>query len=77
MRNMDNFKPTRRTLDVRDARDVFAPAKPEDADPWLNTSVRLRTSTRNRVKLYAAKHGLKMQDVIEDALTAYLGEKGA
>ena len=47
--------------------------KPESSgEEWVKTSVSLRTSTRRRLKLFAVEHDTRIQQVIEDALDAYL-----
>ena len=47
--------------------------KPESSgEEWVKTSVSLRTSTRRRLKLFAIEHDTRIQQVIEDALDAYL-----
>lgn len=78
MRNTDNFRPSRSTRMVGSSRDVFVDEGAVEAgeNPWLKTSVSLRTDTRNRVKLYAAGNGLKIQEVVETALTEYLDRIG-
>ena len=46
--------------------------KPNDAEGWVKTSVSLRASTRRRLKTWAAEHDMRIQEVLEDALDAYL-----
>lgn len=47
--------------------------KPESSgEEWVKTSVSLRVSTRRRLKLFAVEHDTRIQQVIEDALDAYL-----
>ena len=46
--------------------------KTESGEEWVKTSVSLRTSTRRRLKLFAIEHDTRIQQVIEDALDAYL-----
>lgn len=46
--------------------------KPNDADGWVKTSVSLRASTRRRLKTWAAEHDMRIQEVLEDALTSFL-----
>ena len=46
--------------------------KPNDTDGWVKTSVSLRASTRRRLKTWAAEHDMRIQEVLEDALDAYL-----
>lgn len=46
--------------------------KPNDADDWVKTSVSLRASTRRRLKTWAAEHDMRIQEVLEDALTSFL-----
>lgn len=43
-----------------------------DDDPYVVTSIRMRKSVRLRVKVYAAEHGTTVQEVIENALEAYI-----
>ncbi|KFI44496.1 hypothetical protein [Bifidobacterium biavatii] len=72
----NNFKPTASSLRVESAKDVFRTDRDPDAEPTVNTSMKLLVETRNRLKLYAAAHGLKMQDVVEDAINEYLERMG-
>ena len=46
--------------------------KPSDAEGWVKTSVSLRASTRRRLKTFAAEHDMRIQEVIDLALEAYL-----
>lgn len=46
--------------------------KPNDAEEWVKTSVSLRASTRRRLKTWAAEHDMRIQEVLEDALTSFL-----
>lgn len=43
-----------------------------DGDEWVKTSVSLRASTRRRLKTWAAERDMRIQEVIENALCAYL-----
>ncbi len=42
---------------------------------WVKTSVSLRAETRRRLKTYAAEHDIRIQEVVEDALTSYLSRR--
>jgi len=44
----------------------------QDDDPRIVTSIRMRKSVRLRVKVYAAERGTTVQEVIENALMAYI-----
>lgn len=44
----------------------------QDDDLRIVTSIRMRKSVRLRVKVYAAEHGTTVQEVIENALMAYI-----
>ncbi|WP_190973725.1 hypothetical protein [Bifidobacterium tissieri] len=44
-------------------------------DQWETTSLKLRRSTRRAVKIYAVKHGMTMQSVIDEALLQFLAEE--
>lgn len=46
--------------------------KPNDAEGWVKTSVSMRPETRRRLKTYAAAHDMRIQEVIDLALEAYL-----
>lgn len=46
--------------------------KPSDAEGWVKTSVSMRPETRRRLKTYAAAHDMRIQEVIDLALEAYL-----
>lgn len=41
-------------------------------DPYAVTSIRIRRSVRQDVKVYAARHDTTVQEVIEEALIEYL-----
>ena len=47
--------------------------KTESGEEWVKTSVSLRVSTKRRLKLFAAEHDLRIQEVIDEALETYLG----
>ena len=76
MRNLGNYTPAARTSHVHGMSDVFrAPDGGRDrGERWVKTSVSLRADTRMRLKRYAAAHDMKLQDVIDEALDAYLGK---
>lgn len=46
-----------------------------DGGAWVKTSVSLRAETRRRLKTYAAEHDIRIQEVMEDALTSYLSRR--
>ena len=46
-----------------------------DGGVWVKTSVSLRAETRRRLKTYAAEHDIRIQEVMEDALTSYLSRR--
>ena len=52
------------------------PASPAD-DPLESFNTRLRRSVQRRLKVYGALHDVKIQDVVNEALDAYLREKQA
>ena len=84
MRNM-NLTPRPRDLTMLLNSDRSAPVdtgipknrntkKPESSgEKWVKTSVSLRVSTKRRLKLFAAEHDLRIQEVIDEALETYLG----
>lgn len=79
MRNM-NLTPRPRDLTMllnSDRTDTAIPEpvdteKPESGEGWVKTSVSLRASTRRRLKTWAAAHDMRIQEVIDLALEAYL-----
>lgn len=72
MRNLDTaYRPVGRTAQVTGLADVFRGEAGPDAE-WVKTSINLRPAMRVRLKQYAAAHDLKLQDVIDAALDAYL-----
>lgn len=75
MRNL-GYTPAARTSHVHGMSDVFrAPDGVRDrGERWVKTSVSLRADTRMRLKRYAAARDMKLQDVIDEALDAYLGK---
>ena len=56
------FRPAARTRSVSGMADVFR----------SKTSVSMRPETRRRLKTYAAAHDMRIQEVIDLALEAYL-----
>ena len=46
-----------------------------DGGAWVKTSVSLRAETRRRLKTYPAEHDIRIQEVVEDALTSYLSRR--
>ena len=44
----------------------------QDDDPRIVPSLRTRKTVRRRVQVYAAEHGTTVQEVIENALRAYI-----
>ena len=69
MRNLA-FAPAKRTEAVRAMTDVFHDGR-ADAD-WVKTSVSMRPETKARLKVFAAGHDLKIQEVVDEALTAWM-----
>ncbi len=61
------------------AMELLPPAKqgPPAAvsDPLESFNTRLRQSTQRRLKIYSALNDVKIQDVVNEALTAYLNSK--
>lgn len=45
------------------------------SDPLESFNTRLRQSTHRRLKVYSAVHNVKIQDVVNEALAAYLASK--
>lgn len=64
------FKPAARTRQIESIGDVFR--EPAAEDDWVISSVRMRRGTRRRLKEYASRHDLKLQDVVQAAFDAYL-----
>lgn len=64
------FQPVKR-VDTTSMSRVFHQDKPEQTG-WVKTSMSLRVSTRRRLKQYALDHDQRLQQVVDDALTAYL-----
>ena len=70
MRNLDMaFRPAARTRSVSGMADVF---RSDQTGEWSKTSVSMRPETRRRLKTYAAAHDMRIQEVIDLALEAYL-----
>lgn len=69
MRNMAAYKPAARVADVGSIGDVF---RAEPSEEWVKTSVSLRRDTRRLAKTYAVEHDMKLQELIDRALTAYM-----
>lgn len=75
--NVKAYRPAANEREINEITDVFRKDSDAaaDANPLVMTSIRLHSKTRTAVKVYAASHGMKMQEVIEAALTQYLGEE--
>ncbi|TCF39400.1 Chromosome partitioning protein parA [Bifidobacterium longum subsp. longum] len=58
-----------RTRSVSGMADVF---RSDQTGEWSKTSVSMRPETRRRLKTYAAAHDMRIQEVIDLALEAYL-----
>lgn len=79
MRNM-NLAPRARDLtallntDQPESVNTEEPRKriTDGEEPWVKTSVSMRPETRRRLKTYAAEHDMRLQEVLEDALQAFL-----
>ncbi len=50
--------------------DVFRADKAVEG--WVKTSVSLRAETKTRLKAFAVEHDMRIQEVIDEALTAYM-----
>ena len=61
------FRPAARTRSVSGMADVF---RSDQTGEWSKTSVSMRPETRRRT--YAAAHDMRIQEVIDLALEAYL-----
>lgn len=66
---MQAYRPAARVGQVKSMSDVFRDGP--DAD-WVKTSVSLRRETRRRAKQYALERDMKLQELIDQALTAYM-----
>lgn len=64
-----SYQPAERDIDTVD--DLYH-ADPDTADPYMLTSIKIRTSLRNRIKAKAGIEGIRMQDLIAMALDEYL-----
>ncbi|KAA8815080.1 hypothetical protein EMB92_11340 [Bifidobacterium callitrichos] len=75
--NMKAYKPASEDREIKEIRDVFRKddAPTDDENPLVMTSIRLHAKTRAAAKVYAIEHGMKMQEVIENALSKYIGER--
>lgn len=78
--NRKAYAPVSNETEIKGIKDVFRQDAPEapiaqEDNPLVMTSVRLRVKTRNAAKLYAVEHGMKMQEVLDEALKQYLGLK--
>lgn len=66
------FRPAARTRSVSGMADVF---RSDQTGEWSKTSVSMRPETRRRLKTYAAAHDMRIQEVIDLALEAYLARR--
>ncbi|MCI1902044.1 MAG: hypothetical protein LKI93_04870 [Bifidobacteriaceae bacterium] len=71
MKGDSGYKPVKRNVESMD--DVFRKDDAEESEePWLVTSVKMRKSTRTRLKIYALEHDTTMQDIIDRLVTDFL-----
>lgn len=75
--NVKAYRPATGEREINEINDVFRKDSDAaaDANPLVMTSIRLHAKTRIAAKVYAAEHGMKMQEVIEAALDRYIGDK--
>ncbi|MBT1173896.1 hypothetical protein JS528_11265 [Bifidobacterium sp. MA2] len=75
--NVKAYRPAAAEREINEINDVFRKDTDaaDDVNPLVMTSIRLHARTRIAAKVYAAEHGMKMQEVIEAALEQYIGNK--
>ena len=75
--NKAAYAPVAADKEIREVKDVFRrdPETEIEDNPLVMTSIRLHARTRTAAKVYAAEHGMKLQEVIENALRDYIGVK--
>lgn len=73
--NKAAYIPVAADKEIREVKDVFRkdPEMEVADNPLVMTSIRLHVKTRTAAKIYAAEHGMKLQEVIENALKDYIG----
>ena len=65
------FAPAQHTKAAARIDDVFRADKAAATD-WVKTSVSLRPETKARLKVFAVEKDMRIQEVIDEALTAYM-----
>jgi hypothetical protein len=58
-------------------RTVIAPAPAEPVEPWVDMTTTIPQSVRHDVRVACAVHGVKLKDVVTEALRAWLEEHPA
>jgi hypothetical protein len=58
-------------------RTVIAPPPTEPVEPWVDMTTTIPQSVRHEVRVACAVHGVKLKDVVTEALRAWLKEHPA
>lgn len=80
MKNMDFSQlPAAVDTNLVEAKDsanpnTSSPVSQNNDNIWIQTSLRMRKSIHNDLKMYAFTHGISMQHVLDEALREYLNK---
>lgn len=71
MRNLNNaaYAPASRVKTIGQATSEAE----KDGSEWGKTSVSMRAATRRRLKVWAAEHGRRLREALDDAINAWPG----
>ena len=74
--NRKAYKPVSAEREITEVKDVFRGDSENqvESDPLIMTSIRIHSSVRTAAKVYATTHGMKMQEVFEQALKQYIAD---
>lgn len=74
--NRKAYKPVSAEREINEVKDVFRGDSENqvESDPLIMTSIRIHSSVRTAAKVYATTHGMKMQEVFEQALKQYIAD---
>ena len=72
--NRKAYRPVSADREIKEVKDVFREDNDNRGtdDPLVMTSIRIHSSVRTAAKVYATTHGMKMQEVFEQALKQYV-----
>ncbi|KFI81911.1 hypothetical protein BREU_3580 [Bifidobacterium reuteri DSM 23975] len=75
--NRKAYRPVTTEREIKEVKDVFREDDDNRGvdDPLVMTSIRIHSSVRTSAKVYATTHGMKMQEVFEQAIRQYVDKQ--